>query len=59
MKGQCEVTWQNRRAYKYWRYVLVDHSGNKAWYSGIGWFVLTKDVTKPENSSRMTARINL
>jgi hypothetical protein len=54
LKGQCEVTWRNKKAYKFWRYVLVDHSGNKSWYSGIGWFVLTKELVKTDTLTLRT-----
>jgi hypothetical protein len=44
LKGDSEVTWKNKKAFKFWRYVLVDHSGKKSWYSGIGWFIKIKDI---------------
>ena len=44
--GVSEVVWKTRKAYKFWRYVLVDHSGKEAWFSGIGWFIKTKDFLK-------------
>ena len=44
--GVSEVVWKTKKAYKYWRYVLVDHTGHKAWFSGIGWFIKTNDLRK-------------
>ena len=44
--GVTEVVWKTKKAYKFWRYVLVDHSGQQVWFSGIGWFVKTKDYLK-------------
>jgi hypothetical protein len=35
-----DVKFGNCKSYKFWRFVLVDHAGDKqSWFKGIGWYV--------------------
>ena len=35
-----DIKFKNETAFKFWRFVLVDHSSEKqSWFKGIGWYI--------------------
>ncbi len=57
LKGTQTIKWKPNclKAYKYWRYVVVDHSGKKCQFSSIEWYIksntLCPNLNHPNDTS--------
>jgi len=50
-----DVKFGNCKSYKFWRFVLVDHLGDKqSWFKGIGWYVKKiQQQTEPQQTGEI------